>query len=276
VGNESELSWGITPSPEDVTAITRVITEFQSATEPQAEEIFEGSLSELARAISERFARSKEDAWLTELRRLVAATEAVEAENISAIADAILFERPTLALLRDDRHFGLLRRDYTPEEDIYKEVDTTGATIVATATGYRVNGKGFPIFEGNIKAMNVSGAPIDTFEFVTGSGSRSHRITNGPLPPGRYTAHNFHTRDDLGFVVDGVGYSVNLDEMEGTSVYGRKYFRIHPDGWPLGTKGCIGIRGEKSAQRRAMEIFESMLKAPGGNREVVFAMQYVR
>ncbi len=274
--DEKDLSWGVTPSPEDVTTIDRAVTQFKEAAEPHAEEMFEGPLSELARAISSRYTCTKEDSWLDELQKLVSATESIEAENISAIVDALLFERPALSHLRDKRHFGLFKQDYAPEETIYQPVDTAGAAIVATANRYRVNGKGFPMFEGTIGVLNDNGKTVDTFEFFTGGGSRSHTITNGPLPPGRYTVHSFRHRNDLGFVVDGIGYSVNLDNREGTNVYGRKYFRIHPDGWPPGTKGCIGIRGERSRQRSAMDIFEGMLGKPGENGRTVLAMQYAR
>lgn len=271
-----DLSWGITPSIEDKTKINSAIAEFEGASEPEAEEIFEGRLSELAHAISDRYTRTKEDAWLDELQKLVSATASVEAENISAIVDAILFERPSLSQLRDNRHFGLFNRNYSPEESIYKDVDATGASIVATATKYRLNTRGLPIFEGRIEVLREDGSTLDAFDFVTGGGSRSHTVTNGPLPPGRYSAHSFRLRDDLGFVVDGIGYSVNLDERDGTNVHGRKYFRIHPDGWPPGTKGCIGINGEKSRQRVAMEIFKAILNTPGGNGRLVLAMRYTR
>lgn len=271
-----DLSWDTAPSAEDVTTIDSAIAEFKAAGDPKAEDIFEGRLTELARAIFARYTNTREDAWLDELRKLANATELVEAENISALVDALLFERPSVSELRDARHFGLFRRDYSPEDAIYQSVDTTGATIVATATNYRVNGKGHPIFEGRIDVLREDGSKIDSFDFVTGSGSPSHTITNGPLPPGRYSAHTFRMRDDLGFVVDGIGYSINLDERDGTKVHGRKYFRIHPDGWPRGTKGCIGISGDKARQRAAMELFKAAINAPGKDGRAVLVMRYER
>ena len=271
-----ELSWNIAPSAEDILIINSAVAKFESAAEPEAEAIFEGLLSDLAIQISNRYTRAQEDAWLFELQKIASATERVEAENISAIVDAILFERTSLSQLRDNRHFGLFKRDYVPEESIYNDVDTDGATVVATATKYRVYTKGYPIFEGAIEVLKDDGSTLDSFEFATGSGSRSHTITNGPLPPGRYSVHSFRLRSELGFVVDGIGYSLNLDELDATNVYGRKYFRIHPDGWPPGTKGCIGVRGGKSRQRRAMELFQSLLTAPGADGRAVLAMRYLR
>lgn len=262
------------PTPADVAIIDRAVDEFQRAGEEEEEALFEGLLTELAHAISQRFVQTHDDAWLTELAKLTAATEMVEAENISAIADALLFEREGLGNLRSTRFFGV-RRDYVPEPEIYREVDTAGAQLIATATGYRVNGRGFPIFEGRIEVAGASGQPMQSFPFVTGGGSSSHKITNGPCPPGRYTAHGFRLRNDLGFVVDGVGYSINLDERDGTAVYSRKYFRIHPDGWPFGTKGCLGMQGDKAAQRAAMKAFKDQLDAAEGRR-VVLAIQYRR
>lgn len=271
-----DLSWDTTPGAEDVSTIDSVIAEFRSAGDPEAEDIFEGRLTELARAISARYTNTREDAWLDELRKLATATESAEAENISAIVDALLFERPSVSELRDARHFGLFRRDYSPEDEIYQSVDMDGATIVATATSYQVNGKGHPIFEGHIDVLREEGHKIDSFDFVTGGGSQSHTITNGPLPPGRYSAHKFRMRDDLGFVVDGIGYSINLDERDGTKVHGRRYFRIHPDGWPRGTRGCIGICGDKARQRAAMESFKAAINAPGKHGPAVLVMRYER
>ncbi|WP_448670438.1 hypothetical protein [Pseudoxanthomonas mexicana] len=271
-----DLSWGTTPNAEDVATIDSAIAEFEAAAEPKAEDIFEGRLTELARAISDRYTQTKDDAWLDELHKLASATEQVEAENISGIVDALLYERPSLSALRDTRNFGLFRRDYSPDDAIYQSVDTTGVNFLATANKYRLNAKGNPVFEGRVDILKADGSIIDSFDFVTGSGSRSHTITNGPLPPGRYSAHAFRMRDDPGFVVDGIGYSINLDERDGTKVNGRKYFRIHPDGWPRGTKGCIGISGDKARQRAAMELFKAEIDAPGRNGVALFAMRYER
>lgn len=66
------------------------------------------------------------------------------------------------------------------------------------------------------------------------SGSRTLLAT----PQGDWTLSNFRWRDEVGFSRDGVGFSVDVGP-DGS--YGRMYLRIHPDGGPPGTAGCIGL-----------------------------------
>lgn len=53
-------------------------------------------------------------------------------------------------------------------------------------------------------------------------------------------------------ILNGVGYSFHLLPTDGTQVFGRSLFRIHPDGNPLGTNGCLGVR-ENAARLHACE-----------------------
>jgi hypothetical protein len=263
----NELSAGGGPSIDDSRLVDLAVSSFRAAAEPEAQSLFEGQMTDLAVAIAERYTMTSDGRWLTELAKLSSATAMVEAENISAIADSFLHEKGGLTNLWVSRNLTL--KNYVPEPDIFDKVDLGGARIVATADRYEINWKGNPIFFGTVELLGPDGTTASTFEFATGSGSQSHRTTNGPCPPGRYSASAFRPRTELGFVVGKVGYSINLDERDGTEVYGRKYFRIHPDGGAIGTSGCIGIRGDDMAQMRALTAFETMLNQVAGHSVIV-------
>lgn len=113
--------------------------------------------------------------------------------------------------------------------------------------------RGFPVFRGTLKLFTPEGAEAATFDCNNGGGARNFRMRNGPLPSGVYRVSNHRpNRTTQGMVHQGVGYSFDLDPTDGTQVFGRSLFRIHPDANPLGTNGCIGVR-EDAAQLRDCE-----------------------
>ncbi len=68
------------------------------------------------------------------------------------------------------------------------------------------------------------------------SGSRSlYSLENG-----EYISNNFRYRTNVSMVKDGIGFSIDLISTFNT---GRSLLRIHPDGGPSGTEGCIGLTG---------------------------------
>jgi RHS repeat-associated protein len=80
-----------------------------------------------------------------------------------------------------------------------------------------------------------------TFNGVTYT-AVSGNSRNTPLLPGLYKASFLRNRTESGYVdPNGLGWSVNLDPLFGTA---RTLLRIHPDGGPPGTLGCIGIKGD--------------------------------
>lgn len=92
-----------------------------------------------------------------------------------------------------------------------------------------------------------------TYDFRTGGHSR------GSLPAGNYdiTAHrNFRTEGGFS-VADGngdgdrFGYSYAMSDKWDSRVGDtRSLLRIHPDGGPAGTAGCVGIVGDEAVQRQ--------------------------
>ncbi len=74
------------------------------------------------------------------------------------------------------------------------------------------------------------------------------------LPEGRYRIGNPRRREKAGMVRDGVGFSFDLLPNFPTR---RTLLRIHPDGGPPGTQGCIGVIGD----RRGLEDFYRQVRA---------------
>jgi RHS repeat-associated protein len=87
---------------------------------------------------------------------------------------------------------------------------------------------------GTVYWLNDSGTVDETFS------AKSGPFGNGPLEPGDYDASNMRNTNQGGMVCPGQpnGWKVDLDPQFQTN---RTDLRIHPDGPPPGTKGCIGI-----------------------------------
>src|SRR5919205_245367 len=104
------------------------------------------------------------------------------------------------------------------------------------------------VFNGSFRIFALDGNELGSYVVNTGGGASNYRTTNGPVPPGTYRVSNHRPgRTTLGMVLEGVGYSFDVDPTDGTQLFGRSLFRIHPDGNPLGTNGCLGVR--ESADR---------------------------
>jgi len=122
--------------------------------------------------------------------------------------------------------------------------------------------RGFPIIHGAFTLFNPDGTEIDNFDANTGGGSASYRTTNGPVPPGVYRVSNHRpNRTTEGMVLNGVGYSFDVDPTDGTQVSGRSLFRIHPDGRNIGTNGCLGVRENAARLRACEDTIEGMSRA---------------
>jgi len=139
----------------------------------------------------------------------------------------------------------------------------TGILAEFVGTETFTSTRGFPVNHGTFTIFARDGSQSATFVGNSGGGSSSFRTTNGPLPPGIYRVSNHRpNRTKSGMVLNGVGYSFDLDPTDGTQVFGRSLFRIHPDGNSKGTNGCIGVR-EASAQLRQCETLLASLLENG-------------
>lgn len=124
--------------------------------------------------------------------------------------------------------------------------------------------RGFPVYRGTLSLLTPEGHAAATFSCNNGGGAPNFRMRNGPLPPGVYRVSNHRpNRTTRGMVHQSVGYSFDLDPTDGTQVFGRSLFRIHPDGNPLGTNGCIGVREDAAALRDCEARIAALLRDDG-------------
>lgn len=138
------------------------------------------------------------------------------------------------------------RRD-TEFDSIAERLDTeppsvTGIFGAFVGSGTSTSSRGFPVVQGTFTLFNADGSTLDAFDVNTGGGARTFRTT-------------------VGMVFNGVGYSFDLDPTDGTQVFGRSLFRIHPDGQPIGTNGCLGVRENAARQRRCEAHLVELLQA---------------
>jgi hypothetical protein len=98
-----------------------------------------------------------------------------------------------------------------------------------------------------------------TYKFNSGGHGR------GNLPAGTYRVGGT-SQIINGMTVGGVGFNYNLSDKYDSRVGGtRKLLRIHPDGGPTGTSGCIGIVGNAAVQTQFKKDMEAELKRSGGS-----------
>ncbi len=121
---------------------------------------------------------------------------------------------------------------------------------------------------------------------------RSGPWGNGYLPVGQYTlthgdfsvienGQNIRSRretpksmtvpDTTGRYNNGVfGYSFNIsDKFDPRTGVTRGLLRIHPDGYPNGTEGCVGIIGDVYTQERFFQQLSNLLNQNGGSYTLI-------
>lgn len=268
------LSTEEAPTAADVVLVDDEIGRFDRAESKERVEIFEGPLTNLAKEISERYQATKNHDWIVQLARISEATSLMAAEDISSVVEEFLVEPPGVQMLRRSRYANFAK-DFSADQSIYADVICDDCLIVVVCNRFQVNGAGHPIFEGTMDLLRADRTVIESFDISTGGGAASHKTQNGPLPPGRYLATNFRIRNDVGGMIrDGIGYSVDLDPCDGTPVYGRDLFRIHPDGAPFGTRGCVGVQGNGATQRAARDLLRDIVAAAGGTAALKLCIRY--
>jgi RHS repeat-associated protein len=119
-------------------------------------------------------------------------------------------------------------------------------------TGTRIQGKSRVDGSLNWYTREATGIYDKTHSWSALSGSRTLK----PIPQGDYFLSKYRLRTEIGYVSEGVGFSVNIAP---DPIFGRTYLRIHPDGGLIGTAGCIGLRGTKSQLREFGNIISEFL-----------------
>jgi hypothetical protein len=128
-------------------------------------------------------------------------------------------------------------------------------------TGERVfrSARGDPVVRGTMVINDHTGRELGSYVVNSGGGAPTFRKTNGPVPPGEYRVSSFRERTKIGMVLNGVGYSFNIDPLRDTDVFGRSLFRIHPDGGSEQTNGCLGVREGAASLRTCRDQLRDIL-----------------
>lgn len=94
-------------------------------------------------------------------------------------------------------------------------------------------------YTGELIVQNTKGIEIGRYNVTTGGFVASYKRKNGPCPPGYFTVNHYRKRSEHWAKRGKIGFTFDLEELVHTG--DRSAFRIHPDGSPPGTHGCIGV-----------------------------------
>ncbi|MER9593943.1 L,D-transpeptidase [Mesorhizobium sp. M0244] len=94
-------------------------------------------------------------------------------------------------------------------------------------------------YTGTLAVANTSGKVVGSYHATTGGFITSYKRKNGPTPPGYFVVGNYRKRSEHWCTRGNIGFTFDIDEVVRTG--NRGAFRIHPDGPPPGTHGCVGI-----------------------------------
>lgn len=151
-----------------------------------------------------------------------------------------------------------------PDQSAITQVNApTPVTVGGTATARRgpaLTSRTGATFKSGILDLTLPGGTTRSYQFNNGG------FGAGAIPAGDYTVTNPRIRDTNGMVVDGVGYSFDLNDVfDPNAGRERRLLRIHPDGGATGTLGCLGIVGDAATQRQFYEDMKLLVDANGGN-----------
>ena len=82
-----------------------------------------------------------------------------------------------------------------------------------------------------------------------------------PIPSGKWKLSNYRKRTVPGFTREGYGFSVDITP---DPLWGRTALRIHPDGSPVGTAGCIGLTCNKAGLVKFSRLIQHYLSMNNG------------
>jgi hypothetical protein len=173
-----------------------------------------------------------------------------------------------------------LLREFLPDSEEAAPEPAAGSARALGARDTSLNGafigestftsvRGFPVAHGTFTLFSPPGTKLASFTANCGGGARNHLKRNGPTPPGIYRVSNHRpNRTTDGMVLNGVGFSFDLNPAAGTEVFGRSMFRIHPDGNSPQTNGCIGLRETRENLQKAERLIVRLLAENGGSFKI--------
>ncbi|TGQ43681.1 MULTISPECIES: L,D-transpeptidase family protein [unclassified Mesorhizobium] len=165
----------------------------------------------------------------------------------------------------------------------FKDLETATSEIFASSTISAALSGGLPVlatfvataamdtsrvarYTGTLTVYDPNKNVIGTYSASTGGFVADYKKQNGPTPPGLYIVSNY--RSDRtgapGMSRGGISYSFDLSEVVPTAyrpgVY-RSAFRIHPDGPPPGTHGCVGVDEDGATLRDCAQKLSQTLQS---------------
>lgn len=183
-----------------------------------------------------------------------------------AAADGV-YDGETAAALKHFKekhqpHGGLKGGNVAAAPTLRMLAGTTGLAATLMPTTFKPSGEaqihsvsGYGLGKMATGSITVNG---HSYQFRSGGGGR------GYLPRGEYTVAG-ESAPLPTMRVGNVAFSFNLSDKYDSRVGDtRTALRIHPDGGPTGTIGCIGIVGDESTQRRFEADMRAELARNGG------------
>ena len=131
------------------------------------------------------------------------------------------------------------------------------------------------VWAGKLAVFGRDGRRLAEYAARTGGFVADFRLPNGPTPPGTYRVGNYRSNRTgaPGMTRDGVSFSFDLKEVDGTAVFGRSALRIHPDQAPPGTHGCIGIAEDGDGLRSCAKMLAENLASDHARLVVSYGSQ---
>ncbi|WP_164902998.1 L,D-transpeptidase [Rhizobium leguminosarum] len=136
-------------------------------------------------------------------------------------------------------------------------------TLAAFSAMEAVDAGHVKLYRGTLTVFDANKKVTGIYKANTGGFVADFRRKNGPTPPGLFKVSNYRPDrgNTPGMKREGVSFSFDLDERNPTG--NRSAFRIHPDGPPPGTHGCVGVFEGADKLRECASKLNDVLKANG-------------
>ncbi|MER9001971.1 L,D-transpeptidase [Mesorhizobium australicum] len=125
-------------------------------------------------------------------------------------------------------------------------------------------------YTGKLAVYDMDGNRVGEYNATTGGFAANYKRKYGPTPPGYFVVSNYRKRSESWCSRHGIGFTFDIDEVIPTGTRGD--FRIHPDGPPPGTHGCVGIVEDGDTLKDcAVKLREALAATQGFRLHVEYA-----
>lgn len=122
-------------------------------------------------------------------------------------------------------------------------------------------------YTGSLIVCDTSGQELGRYNATTGGFVADYRRQYGPTPPGYFKVSNYRRRTEAWAKRGDIAFTFDIDELVHTG--SRSAFRIHPDGPPSGTHGCVGLVEDGVRLEQCRDQLRSILTKTGAYRLLV-------